>query len=139
MKLKTSAGFVVTFLTICSPAYAHHSFGMFDLQKNTVYEGTILEYNWENPHAHIVIKMPPHPRDSSTAGTWDIEAQAVNIMTRQGWNHSTYKAGDHAVIVAHPMKDGSKGASIFYAIMPDGRRLYGDIARPSQNEPTPDK
>ena len=43
-------------------------------------------------------------------------------------------ANDHAVIVAHPLKDGSiKGASIFYAIMPDGKRLYGDIARPTKD------
>jgi hypothetical protein len=28
------------------------------------------------------------------------------------------------------MKDGSKGASLFYAVMPDGKRLYHDIARP---------
>jgi len=33
-------------------------------------------------------------------------------------------------LVAHPMKDGTKGASLFYAQLPDGKRLYHDIARP---------
>ena len=29
------------------------------------------------------------------------------------------------------MKDGAtKGASLFYVVMPDGKRLYHDIARP---------
>jgi hypothetical protein len=29
------------------------------------------------------------------------------------------------------MKDGvTKGASLFYAVMPDGKRLFHDIARP---------
>ena len=28
------------------------------------------------------------------------------------------------------MKDGSKGISLFYMIMPDGKRMYHDIARP---------
>ena len=32
-----------------------------------------------------------------------------------------------------PMKDGSKGISLFYAIRPDGSRLYHDIARPKDD------
>ena len=113
---------------------AHHSFAMFDLTKDVTYEGTIVEYRWENPHSHIILKLDPNP-DPALEGTWDIEGQAISIMTRQGWTRQTYKPGDHAKIVAHPFKDASiKGASIFYAIMPDGRRLYGDIARPTKNE-----
>jgi hypothetical protein len=33
------------------------------------------------------------------------------------------------------MKDGSKGASLFYAILPDGSKLYVDVARPKQAPP----
>ena len=116
------------------PLVAHHSFAQFDLVKNTTYEGTIVEYRWENPHSHIILKMDPSA-DPTTQGTWDIEGQATNIMARQGWSRVTYKPGDHAVIVAHPLKDGSiKGASLFYAMIPDGKRLYGDIARPTKAE-----
>ena len=51
-------------------------------------------------------------------------------MGRQGWTRATLKAGDAITLVGHPMKDGSKGISLFYVIMPDGKRLYHDIARP---------
>jgi len=112
---------------------------MFEMTKNVGFEGEVLQYNWENPHSHLVIKVPADAKDQSTVGTWDIELQSVNIMSRQGWNRSTYKVGDHAVLVAHPMRDGSKGASVFYAVMPDGRRLYGDIARPVTDTPAPSK
>ena len=40
------------------------------------------------------------------------------------------REGDDITLVAHPLKDGSKGASLFYVILPDGKRLYHDIARP---------
>jgi len=30
---------------------------------------------------------------------------------------------------AHPMKDGSNRASLFYMLKPDGTRLYTDISR----------
>lgn len=82
-----------------------------------------------NPHSHLIVRIDPGAKDSLTTGIWDIELQSVNILSKQGWNRVTYKVGDHAVIIAHPMRDGSKGASIFYAIMPDGKRLYGDIAQ----------
>ena len=130
MNLKTALA--ATAITACTavPALAHHSFGMFDLQKNMTFVGTVVEYNWENPHCHIIVTVPPTAADKSTVGTWDLEGGAVNIMTRQGWNRSTYKAGDPITIVAHPMKDGSKGASIFYALLPNGQKLGMDVARP---------
>ena len=40
--------------------------------------------------------------------------------------------GDAITVVGHPMKDGSKGISLFYVILPDGKRLYHDIARPKE-------
>ena len=54
-------------------------------------------------------------------------------MTRQGWTRASYKVGDQIRLVGHPMKDGSKGISLFYAIRPDGTRLYHDIARPKDD------
>ena len=71
--------------------------------------------------------------DPQTVGLWDVEGGSVNIMTRQGWTRASYKAGDPIRLVGHPMKDGSKGISLFYAIRPDGTRLYHDIARPKDD------
>jgi hypothetical protein len=136
MRIRAVLGTLAAAGILVQPALAHHSFGMFDLQKNLTYEGTVIEYNWENPHTHIILKVEAGAKDPETVGTWDIEAQSVNIMSHQGWTRATMKPGDKAIIIAHPMKDGSKGASIFYAVMPDGRRLYGDIARPGANTPS---
>lgn len=111
------------------PVFGHHSFAMFELTKDVTYEGTVVEYRWENPHTHIIVKVDNGPN----AGTWDIEGGSTAIMGRQGWNRSLYKTGDPVTVVAHPMKDGSKGASLFYAIK-DGKRLYHDIARPSSEK-----
>jgi hypothetical protein len=133
MNLKTLS--IAAALATCTavPALAHHSFGMFDLQKDITYTGTVVQYNWENPHTHIIIKVPPTAADKSTVGTWDIEGGAVNIMARQGWNRATYKPGDSITVVAHPMKDGTKGASLFYAVLPNGQKLFHDIARPGNS------
>jgi hypothetical protein len=135
-KLACFAGaFAVGLLAATVPVRAHHSFAMFDMNKNVTYEGTVVEYKWLNPHTHIMIQVPPSAKDPATAGTWDVEGGSTNIMTRQGWNKATFKAGDPITVVGHPMKDGSKGISLFYVVMPDGKRLYHDIARPKGEEP----
>jgi hypothetical protein len=45
-------------------------------------------------------------------------------MIDEGWNRMTYKPGDAIMVVAHPVKNGRKEALLFYAIKPDGARLY---------------
>ena len=103
---------------------AHHSRMMFDMSRNVTYQDFVKEYRWENPHSHIVITVGPDAKNSSAAGKWSIEASSVNIMKDEGWSPMTYRPGDPITVVAHPMKNGSKGALLFYAIKPDGTRLY---------------
>lgn len=114
------------------PAFAHHGFTMFDMEKNVTLTGTVEAYDWFNPHSHITVKVTD-AADTSLIGTWDVEGAAPSIMARQGWNKATYKPGDSITIVVHPLKNGGKGASLFYAIRPDGSRLYQDIARPKDD------
>ncbi len=104
---------------------------MFEMDKDITYKGVVTEFKWISPHVHLTIEIKPGPGvDPATVGIWDVEGGSTNIMGRQGWTRATYKAGDAITLVGHPMKDGSKGISLFYAIMPDGKRLYHDIARP---------
>ena len=102
-------------------ALAHHSFAMFDMDKEVTYKGVVTEYKWVSPHVHITVDIKPGSGvDPATVGIWDVEGGSTNIMGRQGWTRATYKPGDEITLVGHPMKDGSKGISLFYAIMPDG-------------------
>jgi hypothetical protein len=139
MRLKTIGLIGILGALACTiPVYAHHSFAMFEMTKNVTYNGTVLEYNWENPHTHIIIKVAPGAGvDAATVGTWDVEGGAVNIMARQGWNRASYKAGDKISVTGHPMRDGSKGISLFYVTKPDGTRMYHDIARPAADGSDP--
>jgi len=111
-----------------SQAFAHHSFAMFDFTKRTTFEGTVEQFEWTNPHGHIVVLVPPTAKDPATVGRWDIEGQATNIMRRQGWNAKTLKVGDKVTIVGYPMHNGTKAASLYYAVI-DGKEMYGDPNR----------
>jgi hypothetical protein len=125
-----AAGVLGAMAVAGASVFAHHSFAMFDMEKDVTYTGTVVKYMWGNPHTHITVLVKPGPGvDPATLGTWDVEGGSMNIMGRQGWTRATYKEGDPITLVGHPMKDGSKGISLFYAIK-DGKRLYHDIARP---------
>ena len=123
MRLSLTVAVGVT-LVAANPTLAHHSRAMFDMTQNITYRGVVKEFRWQNPHSHIIVTVGPDTNDPSTVGTWDIEASSINIMVSEGWNPMTYKPGDPITVVAHPMKIGSQDALLFYAIKPDGTRLY---------------
>jgi len=121
----------VAILVTSGSVSAHHSFAMFDQDKLITLKGSVAEWYWINPHGHIILKVDAGAGvDPKFVGEWDIECASTNIMRLQGWSSTTLKAGDQITISANPLKDGSKGASLFYVTFPDGKRIYRDIARP---------
>ena len=65
---------VLACTTATAPAFAHHSYAIFSMDKTINYKGRVVEYRWVNPHAHIIIKVDPGPGiDPESVGTWDIE------------------------------------------------------------------
>jgi hypothetical protein len=107
-KMLALAGFAAVALA-AAPAFAHHSFAMFDNTKNTTLEGTIKEFQWTNPHSWIQIVA----KDASGKDVeYSIEGGSPNGLARSGWKRTSLKPGDKAVLVMHPLKDGTAGGSL---------------------------
>lgn len=115
------------------PALAHHSFAMFDQTKEISLTGTVAEFYWINPHTHLIVNVEAGPGvDPKMVGEWDVEGASPGIMSVQGWSSTLVKAGDKITIVANPLRNGQKGATLFYATLADGKRVYNDVARPKE-------
>ena len=93
-----------------APAFAHHSFAMFDNQKTIVLDGTVKAFQWTNPHSwvQIVVKDPATGKEVE----WSVEGGSPNGLARQGWKRTSLKPGDKAQVVIHPLKDGTAGGSL---------------------------
>ena len=92
-----------------APAFAHHSFAMFDNTKDVTLEGTVKEFQWTNPHSWVQLMV----KDASGKEVeWSVEAGSPNGLSRQGWTRHAAKPGDKASIVVHPLKDGTAGGSL---------------------------
>ncbi len=102
------------------PVAAHHSFSLFDAQKNMTLEGSVKEFQWTNPHTWIQLIV------TDAAGKdveWSIEGSSATAMARQGWSRGAVKPGDRAIVVIHPLKDGTSGGSLVSATV--NGRLVG--------------
>ncbi len=98
--------------TGASPAAAHHSFSMFEPQQTMTLEGSVKELEWTNPHVWVQLIVTDA---SGKKVEWSVEGPSANTLGRQGWTRQAMKPGDKAVIVIHPLKDGSNGGSLVSA------------------------
>src|SRR5882672_4588192 len=113
-------------LSIAAPAWAHHSFAMFDPDRLIIQTGIVKEFEWTNPHVWIHIMAPDA---SGKAVEWSFEMQAVAQATTGGWRSDSVRPGDKVSIEFHPLKDGSRGGELVAATLPDGKRLGAQAAR----------
>lgn len=105
---------------LAAPAIAHHSFAMFDKQKETWLNGTIREFQWKNPHAFIQLTVPGRGRTVE----WSLEGGSPNILSRNGWNRNALKPGDRVRVLIYPLKSGEPGGSFLEVHKADGSVLY---------------
>ena len=102
---------------VALPALAHHSFSMFDLEKESTIEGTVREFQWTNPHIWIQVLVAG--AEGKTV-EWSIEGNSPSTLSRQGWSKRSLKPGDKVKIVMHPLRDGSPGGSVMKVQLADG-------------------
>jgi hypothetical protein len=102
------------------PAFAHHSFAMFDYNKDVTIVGQVKELRWTNPHIHILVNVPDGKGGNAE---WDVEGGTPGNLRRQGWSRDVVKPGDKISIVIHPMKDGTNGGQLVKANKGDGTQI----------------
>jgi Family of unknown function (DUF6152) len=119
MNLKIAAFVAIAAVCFAAQGQAHHSFAMFDHEKMITVSGTLIEFEWTNPHCWLHVGVA----DAATGRTldWAFEMGSIGQVTQQGWKTDTVKPGDKITIEAYPMKDGSRGGQYQGAKLSDGR------------------
>lgn len=116
------AGCVLATLGMVAPSSAHHSFAMFDSEREIDLAGTVREFQWANPHTWVQLDVTASGRTT----TWSIEGRSPNVLARRGWNRLTLRPGDRVTLTVHPLKDGRPGGAIISVRFADGRVLNAD-------------
>ena len=118
-------------LCVAGPALAHHSFAMFDRDKNVTMNGTVTEFEWTNPHVWIHMSVPDA---GGKPVVWSFEMQAIQADMAGGWRADSVKPGDKVAIEFHPLKDGSRGGQLVSAVLANGTKLGGPVRRPGAQD-----
>ena len=106
-------------------ARAHHSTAPFDMTKETTVHGVVIDFVWSNPHSYIHLQSDAHK--------WTLEAEALNVLRRNGWTKNSVKPGDEISCTGARAKDVDVYAmKCFTVVFPDGRKL---IATPVGGAP----
>lgn len=106
-------------------ASAHHSFAMFDRNKQIELAGTVRAFQWTNPHVFIelIVKGDKGP------AVWSIEGASPNMLLRQGWRPDSLKPGDQLTLTVNPLRNGELGGNFVFTRLPNGKTLGNLNAR----------
>jgi|SRR6516164_3091599 hypothetical protein len=127
MKLNTLGVAGIAVVMSAVPAFAHHSFSMFDAASAKTVEGVVKEFQWTNPHSWILMMVS---NSQGQLEQWAIEMGGPIGLARQGWTPKTLKPGMQVKTVIHPMRDGTNGGQFMAITLPDGT-LIGDVNAPA--------
>jgi hypothetical protein len=121
----------VAVAAVAAPAFAHHSFAMFDATKTLTMKGTVKEFEWTNPHSWLRITV----MDEKTGKPllWALEMSSPARLTTMGMHADTVKMGDSVSVTFHPMRDGTRGGQFMQATLPNGKAVVRANAK-DENE-----
>ncbi len=97
---------VIATAVAAPPASAHHSYAMFDVNKDISIEGTVKQFMWTNPHSWIRVMVTD---SKGQPQEWAVEMGSLTILVSLGWNPKTLQPGDKVRMTVHPMKSGLPG------------------------------
>jgi hypothetical protein len=106
------------------PAWAHHSFAIFDHTQTHTLKGTVLSFQWTNPHGYIELDVAEGP---AGVERYTVELTSINMLRRAGWKSSDVHAGDEVTAIVAPLLNGDPGGLLLELKVPDGRTLVPPV------------
>jgi hypothetical protein len=105
-------------------AGAHHSFAIFDHDRTYTLKGTVLEFQWTNPHGYIELDVA---EGLEGVERYTVELTSINMLRRAGWKSSDVKPGDAVTAIVAPLLNGDPGGLLLELEVPDGRKLVPPV------------
>ena len=107
-RLVALCGFLIAIAVVGGVAVqAHHAVaGVYDLSKEVVLEGRLKKLNFTNPHASIELSVPDK-KIKGKVTDWKLTTASVQVLTREGINKTSMKAGEVLKVTILPARNGS--------------------------------
>jgi hypothetical protein len=110
--------FVAAVLLFAGPMFAHHGAAAYDTSQTTSLKGTVVEFDFINPHCQLFINVPD---DSGKLVKWDGEFTNPGVLHRRGWTKEMFMPGDQLTMVGNRAKNGANVLRVLKLEMADGK------------------
>jgi hypothetical protein len=112
--------FVALTIVMVVPAFAHHSFAVYDHTRTVTLRGTVTKFQWTNPHGFIEMEVT---RADGSVKHYSVELTSINMMQRVGWRSNMIKAGDTVQVVMAPLLSGEPVGLGLEVVLADGTTM----------------
>ena len=100
MRMSVRGVFIAAAIAAASPAFAHHGFGTFEVNKTVNFPGaTITKVEFINPHSWLYFDVADA---SGKVQKMRCEMRSAHVLRRSGWESQMFRAGQRADIAASP-------------------------------------
>lgn len=114
-------------LGLAATAAAHHSTNMFDAENPIELRGTVVEWQFSNPHCFIMLEVTGEDGESEV---WALEGLSPNVIYRMGWRPDSLQPGDEIIATVLPLHSGAPGGSYRELTWADGTPIDPNEPRP---------
>jgi len=87
---------------LSTTALANHGIGLFQLQFDREWSGTLTKMNLVNPHSYMELDVT---QADGSVQHMRCEMRAATLIKRAGWSADMFKVGAHVDIKGHPHRD----------------------------------
>jgi hypothetical protein len=116
------------FISLVSPAAAHHGGGTFDGSKEIKLTGTFTGLDLVNPHSWIYFDVAG-PDGKVTK--YRCEMRAATVLRRSGWSPEMFKKGEQLTFEGSPDRNDPTSCYLNTIVFADGKRVdrYGQLTK----------
>jgi hypothetical protein len=107
-------------LLFAGPLFAHHGAAAYDTSQNTTLKGTVVEFDFINPHCQLFINVAD---DGGQIVKWDGEFTNPGTLHRRGWTKDMFKPGDQITMIGNRAKNGANVLRVLKLQMADGKEI----------------
>ena len=99
---------------------AHHSAAMFDSSTELTLKGTVVEWQWINPHCTLRVDVKG---DDGSVKKWSVATSNIADLSKRGWSRRTFSPGQEVTVTIRPARNGEPVGMIENVTLADGTKL----------------
>jgi hypothetical protein len=100
------------------PVRAHHSGAMFEDFRTIELTGTVVRFEYVNPHSWLHVNVE---NEDGTVTEWGFELDSPVRLRRIGVSPNHWQEGDRVVVRTRPLKDGRPAGFLVGAVSSQGK------------------